>query len=129
MIEQQLFTHLSTYAGLAALSGDRVYPLALPQGGALPALTYMRVSEAPVLDRDNRAARYRRDRYQIDGWAADYDTAVALRGQVRAAMGTFRVTSAPRVDGALPAGGSDVPEAEEGQYRFRLDYMISHEEG
>lgn len=129
MIEQQLFEQLTDYAGLAALIGDRAYPQQLPQGAALPAVTYLHVSTAPLLDRDSRTANYSDDRYQITGWAATFDAALALRKQIKAAMGTFRRTTAPRVDGALPAGGRDEPEAEEGRFRFSLDYMIGHEEG
>lgn len=129
MIEQQLYTQLTTFPGLAALIGDRVYPQQLPQGVQLDAITYTNISLAPVQDRDSRAATYSRDRYQIDGWSASFDGAVALRRQIVLAMGAWRVTSAPRVDVALLAGGRGDLEAEAGRYRVTLDYMISHEEG
>lgn len=129
MVEQQLWAHLTGYAGLTALIGDRVYPQQLPQGATLPAVTYTHISTEPLQDRDSRKPQYSRDRYQLDGWAADYDGALALREAVKTAMGAFRVTSAPRVDGALPAGGGAIPEEEEGLFHFRIDYRIGHVEG
>ena len=128
MIEAQLYMHLSTYPGLAALIDDRVYPLQLPQGVPLPAVTYMRVSTAPVQHRDNPAPTYSRDRFQLDGWAMDFDANLALRKQIRAAMGDFAQATFPRVDVALLAGDRDTLEAEPQRYRCTLDYMISHQE-
>jgi hypothetical protein len=53
---------------------------------------------------------------------------VALRRQIRLAMGAFVVLIAPRVDVALLAGDRDTLEAEPDRWRCTLDYMISHEE-
>jgi hypothetical protein len=130
VIEQQLFDQLTTFPGLAALIGDRAYPAQLPQEVTLPAVTYLRVSEAPVLHRDNPKPGYSRDRFQLDGWANSYDGALAVRKQLRGAMGVFVRSDFPRVDVALPAGGRDAPlEAEPNRWHCTLDYMISHEEG
>jgi hypothetical protein len=128
MIEAQLYAHLSTWPGLAAIIDDRVYPLQLPQGVEMPALTYMRVSTVAVQHRSSQAATFSRARFQLDGWALDFDTNVALRRQIRLAMGAFVVLIAPRVDVALLAGDRDTLEAEPDRWRCTLDYMISHEE-
>lgn len=127
-IEARLYAHLTSVAGLAGLVGDRIYPVQLPQDTTLPAVTYLRVSTAPVQHRDNATPTYSRARFQLDGWADSFDGNVALRRQLRLALGTFQQDTAPRVDVTLLAGDRDTLEAEPGRWRCTLDYMISHEE-
>ena len=44
-IEEGLYTYLSTYAGLIALTSTRIYPDELPQGCAMPAVIVLLVSD------------------------------------------------------------------------------------
>lgn len=128
-IEARLRTQLTTYAGLSALISTRVYAVQLPQASTMPAVTYLRVSTAPLLAHDASTPAYTTARFQLDGWATTFDGMVALRKQIRAAMGTWRVTTAgSRVDVALLAGDRDILEAEPDRWRCTLDYMISFEE-
>lgn len=127
-IEARLYAQLTTHAGLAALIADRAYPVQLPQDVALPAVTYLRVSDAPLLHRSGGAPTYNRARFQVDAWATSYDGALALRKQIRAAMGAFVIATTPRVDVALPAGSRDALEAEPGRWTCSQDYIIHFEE-
>lgn len=81
-------SHLSTYAGLVALVGDRLYPLVLPQGVVYPAATYQRIS-AVREQVFTRAVRGTLVRYQLTGWGKNYDDADDVRAQLRAAALSF----------------------------------------
>lgn len=128
MIEAALFGHLSTEAGLAALVGTRVYPVQLPQGATLPAVTYQRISTQVVQHRGSVAPSFSRPRFQLNCWASSYDGTVALRAAVRAAMGTLAQASSPRIDVALLADDRDVVEATPGRWVASLDYFVWHKE-
>ena len=71
----------------AAVGGSRIYPLIRPQGSALPAITYQRVSRIRV-DPFSRAdplvadARVQNARLQIDCWAATYGDVKELAADV-----------------------------------------------
>lgn len=129
MIEAALFGHLTTEAGLAGLVGSRVYPVQLVQGATLPAVTYQRISTRPVTHRGSTAPTFSRPRFQFDCWAGSYDEALALRGALRAAMGTLAQAGPPRIDVALMQDDRDGIEATPGRWLASLDYFIWHEEG
>lgn len=126
MIEAALFSHLSTYAGMVALCGTRIYPVTLPQGVTLPAVVYQQVSGAPVQDRDSAAAGFTRSRFQFTIWAATDTSAVAVAGALRTAMGAFTRASAPRVDVALEQGAQMQYEPETTRWQGLIDYFIWH---
>lgn len=125
-IEAALFSHLSTYAGVTALAGTRVYPLVLPQQPVLPAVTYQPISETPVQDRDSRALTYTRTRMQMVGYAATHDGAIGLRDALRGAMGAFVRANNPRVSVALEQQVRTEYEPEMARWRALLDYWIWH---
>ena len=100
----------------------------LPETPTLPAVAFVRVSTIPAQTRDANPPVYSQARFQLDGWAASYDSAVALRKQIRAAMGAFKLASTPRVDVALLAGDRDLYEAGPKRWRCTLEYMIYFEE-
>jgi len=85
VIEQTLFTRLSTFAGLTALVATRIYPLIMPQGVTHPAVTYQRISstrESCMVDDDGIV----RARFQVTTWAATFASARAVIDQVRLAL-------------------------------------------
>ena len=43
-LEEALYTYLSTYAGLIALTSTRIYPEEKPQNCIMPAVVYSRIS-------------------------------------------------------------------------------------
>jgi hypothetical protein len=92
-IESELFSRLTGFAGLAALIGDRVYPVKLPQNVTLPAITYLKVSaiRASNFGVDTGDVRYR---IQINCWS-DKKPGEALgsntvAAQVKAALKRYR---------------------------------------
>jgi hypothetical protein len=80
-----LYAHLSTYAGLTALVGTRIYPQPMPQNVTLPAVTYQRIDGVRD-DAYTRAVGSTYVRVQLNAWAKTYLQADAIRTQLRTAM-------------------------------------------
>ncbi len=85
--EEDLFTYLSTYPGLGALIGTRLYPLLLPQLPTLPAVTYQRVSTPTLLEFERSLLPH--PRFQFNCWATTFAGARAVADQVRAALDVY----------------------------------------
>jgi hypothetical protein len=88
MIEETLFTRLSTFTGLTALIGTapvRLYPVIMPEGTVKPAVTYQLISGirevASVADPGMVTARY-----QFTAWATTNLAARNVIKQVRLAL-------------------------------------------
>ncbi len=88
-VEQQLTAVLEANATVAALVTTagvaRIYPLLMPQGVTLPAISYQRVATIPHDDLE-LAQNHERVRVQIDCWDDDYAGAKALAAAVRTAL-------------------------------------------
>lgn len=120
-LEEALQAHLTT-----SLGGPKVYPLQLPAGVTLPAVTYQRVSTAPTAHRDGPT--HGRARFQIDGWGSSFAAAVSLRGAIQTALHGWTQAAHPRVDATQWAGSHALLEPETGRWHVLLDYFISAEE-
>jgi hypothetical protein len=87
-VEEALFSYLSTYAGLAALVGTRIYPILLPQNPTLPAVTYQMISgiddHCISEDPDNTEARF-----QFTAWGTSAASARAVAKQIKKAFKNF----------------------------------------
>lgn len=98
-LEVALFSRLSTFAGLTALVGTRVYPAPLPQSAVLPAVTFRKI-DGPRVSAMGSDTGLTHPRYQIDCFAETTTGKTALLGaldlaaQVRAALQRFRGTVA-----------------------------------
>ena len=84
-IETEIFTRLTTFAGLSALIATRAYPNVMPQGVTYPAVTYRRVSATrfPAMGADTGLVRAR---FQVDSWAVDYAGVRVVAEEVRKAL-------------------------------------------
>jgi hypothetical protein len=134
-LEVGLFSYLSTYGGLVALIGDRVYPMHIPQEATLPCLTYQRISTPRHLTHQSSGATgdLASPRFQFDAWATTDDSAKAIVDQVRAALNgkTGEIGTAPsNITVRAVLVENEVPEyfPEVRLYRCRSDYFIWHEE-
>jgi hypothetical protein len=121
-LEEALRDYLIDHAGITALVGTRVYPLLVAQSTAMPAISYQRISTDPTQHRGGTA--HERVRIQIDGWAATYGGAIALREEIRAAMATFTRSADPRVDVALLQDARDLRDPDSQRWRVSMDYFI-----
>lgn len=84
-VEQQIYTVLTADPTVSGLVGTRIYPLLMPQGVTLPALSYQRVATAPHDDLEG-TQNHEWVRIQIDVWDADYAGAKTLADAVHAAL-------------------------------------------
>ena len=121
-----LYTHLSSVLSV----GDRVYPLTLPQGAVLPAVTYQLVGgEGPLHSHGdaNHGAdpSFHRSRLQLACWAPSARAADLLAAEVETAVdgftgtwGTVPVASA-LVDTSIDDWRQDV-----GRYRRIVDVLV-----
>src|ERR1017187_1099114 len=71
MIEEGIVARLYAASGVTALVGGAgIYPVLLPKGAQLPALTYQRVSDVTQMTMDaSPNIRLVRSRFQFDAWA------------------------------------------------------------
>jgi hypothetical protein len=91
VIEETIYTRLSTFAGLTALVSTRIYPVIMPKGAIKPAVTYQLISspreKAMGSDPGMVTARY-----QFTAWAEKNLAACNVIKQVRLALERYRTT-------------------------------------
>ena len=126
-IEKDIHYRLSNDADVSPLVGSRVYPMKLPQGWTLPAITYQRISgeRAHCLGGPSGRAR---PRFQIDCWAEDYDGAKDLSDKVRKCLDGFKgdINTESNVGGISLDGDRDIYEEEIDIPRISMDFIIPH---
>ena len=119
MNDVQMRLVLLAQPDLAALIGERLYPVTLPQGATLPAMTYQVISGATEGDSQSGAGIPRR-RYQFDCWGATYSDAVAVAlALLTAVNGTSRIGQASFLDNEV-----DSYEPETQRWRRIVDVMV-----
>jgi hypothetical protein len=87
IIEQNLFTLLSTVAQITALCGTRIYPAVLPEKAILPAIHYLFVGGSSKATNDTYGVQ--EYRVEINCWGNSYSDAVTLRNAVRSAIDQY----------------------------------------
>jgi hypothetical protein len=123
MIEPNLKT---TIAG--AIAGGRVYPLVIPEGIALPAATYQRVSGGSNLDSDG-VTDLVESRFQITAIASTYAAAVTDAVAIRTALDGFAGTmGTTQVEGIRKEGHNEDYEDQTGRYTIAQDFIIFYKE-
>ncbi len=83
--ETALLRTLREDAGLSALVGNKVFPLAIPAGNYLPCVTFQRIGGMPANTLSGHSGLEEID-LQIDVYAKNYGEAKAVAKAVRAAM-------------------------------------------
>lgn len=122
-----IYDRLSTFAGLVALIGTRVFPGAVPQEEDWPAVAYVRIDEdqeeAFGVDPTNRETGF-----EVTSTGRDYDEAEAVHIQVRKALQRARGTfGGVEVHDILLRGGEgpmelDDPKCYEATQRIVVRY-------
>lgn len=125
MIEETLFTRMSTFAGLTALVGARIYPLILPQGVTYPAVTYQRISSEPRESCMVDDAGIVRSRFQITAWGDTFAGVRNIMEQVRQCLQRWTTSG---VQGTFLVGEYDLYDEVSLKYGAALDAQIIHEE-
>ena len=119
-------------AGLSV--GERVYPLTLPQGVTLPAITYQVISDVPTISHSTMQDHptytgYEHGfvRVQFDCYGRDYDEAEALCDELRAlAVGYRGYWGTVEIDSVRPDVRLDDWDETPGVWRVIQDLIIGH---
>lgn len=123
-LEESAYSILTGHAGLSALVGTRVEPAPRSQAGALPSISYSRVSTLPVHTHSG-AVGLRRARLQFDVWGATALSAQAVAQELVTALDHYRGTvGGVRIDAALQANDLMENDAEDATFRRILDFQI-----
>jgi len=81
-----IYTVLVTDVDVSALVGTRVYPEQVPQGSAFPYITFLNVTSSPIRSLSGYSG-VTKTMLQVDCFADDKATVVALKDAVRVAIG------------------------------------------
>lgn len=131
-IEEALKALLVANAGVNALVAGRVHPLKVPQGGALPAVVYQRVS-GPRVGQHRTSSTLARPRFQFACVAATYAAAKGLANAVRVAIHCYAgIASGVDVDAILVENEVDAFNASEDEqadaFTVVVDAVVWHHE-
>lgn len=125
-----IFEFLSE-AGLVV--DDRIYPLTLPQGVSLPAITHQLVSDTPLpthswaQDHPSYDGRkYKEARVQFNAYGTTFDEAEAVANELEAAITGYRgLWGDVQIESVLPALSLDDYDVDTKSWRRISDYFIA----
>ena len=119
-----MYSYLKDYAGLAALVGDRIYPVTAPQNVALPYCVYMRVSNVREYSHAGYSTLHRA-RMQVTCFAESYAQVKQTAAKVIAALEAWPGAD-ENVLAALHQGERDVYDPSTGIYYVPVDFFVWH---
>lgn len=133
-IKAAMTTYLEAHSGITAVCGQRVFPVALPQSSARPALTFRRMPKSGHDQRLTSASGTSLATFRLMAWGDSYKSADTLGEAMRQAMQGFSGTwDTTRVDAVIlvddfddfvdPKDGSD-----RGYFAVIHDYQIRYAE-
>jgi hypothetical protein len=130
LLDEGLYTYLSTYAGLVSLVSTRVYPFVIPEGATLPCVTFQRIDTPRELTHDTSGigSSLAHPRFQFDAWATTLSSAKAIGEQIRAALSgkTGSIATGVTINASLVDNERPSYEAETKLFRNSLDFIIWH---
>jgi len=132
-IEAAIYEILSTDSTVAALVGARIKPSILPQGLAMPAITYQQIS-GPRDETTDGPTGLVASRWQVNMWATTYAGVLVVRTAVRQILDGYSSTAAgTRIQCVHLIDEGDVPVTQPGKdvstrYGKRFDFRIWFEE-
>ncbi len=85
MIQADIYKVLSESSAIAAIASVRIYPVEIPQGGAVPAVVYTVNNISPIKSLDGESG-LDNGSVEIICWGKDYTTAHLLASAVREAF-------------------------------------------
>ena len=122
-IETALVTHILADPAIVAVIGNRLYPLAIPQGGEVPAIVYQRVSSPRTLTLDGDSVNS--PRIQFSCYAETFGQAKQLAMRLYESLDCFSgVLGNKTKAAALMADNRDDYEPETGRYRCGVDFFV-----
>lgn len=126
-IKSVIYTRLTTYAGLSALTALRIYPDVAPHTPTTPFITYGEVSSEhhSAMGIDSQVVT---SRYQFDVWADSDASRIAVTEQLRKALQRWRNTSGTVVQATFYLNDVDIYEPDTEYFRKSVDFEINYEE-
>lgn len=120
-IGEQIYSRLTTHSDVAALVGNRVYPIILPQDPTLPAITYQIISQTPT----GGNIHLHNMRLQVDCWSTSYAGADGLAAKVIAALRLYgeRSNQRPLLMSAYDVNRQDLFEPDTNEWRVSIDFQ------
>lgn len=91
-MEKAIYNILINNAAVFAITGNRIYPLVIPQGIEKPAITYQSISGSPSNDKSG-TSRLDVIKTDIDMWGENHLILMDLKEKVRAALDGFDDTN------------------------------------
>jgi len=127
--EKVIKTLLGNAAGVTALVAQRVYPGVVPQGTALPAISYEHVSTVP-LPTLTIGTNLVRTRIEVTAVAKTYAAQKSLLEEIRKALDYQRGTVAgvEVVSIMRDSSGPDLRDDDSGLFWQSTDFMVVHRE-
>ncbi|MDE2103672.1 MAG: DUF3168 domain-containing protein [Patescibacteria group bacterium] len=132
MIEDAIFTVLSTNAGVVAIVAARIYPALLPQEPIYPALAYTFISEStlPAMGVDMTSVRRR---LQVSCWDLTMTGAQALADAVTTALSRYQATvtgtwGSITIDDIYREGIHDLFDEQARKFHRVVDFEVVYEE-
>jgi hypothetical protein len=124
MIETGLFALFSADAGVSAAVGDRIYPVLLPTGAVMPAITFQIVSGQTKPGLKTRGLQ--RWRLQVDCWGESYlDAATAREAVVKLLdMHNATLSDGTRLQAAIFIQPIDFYAGENELYRCGAEFYL-----
>lgn len=123
--EADLKAHLQGASAVSALVADRIYPVVVKEGAAMPAISYLLPFGAPENCLDGFTSGLASYSVQIDCWANTHDEATRLAAAVRDRMSTAASTFAGVVN-QFPL--LDDYESDTKRYRRSIGWSGKHKE-
>jgi len=133
MIRTSLRQYLAAQSNIAALVGERIYPVVLPQSAAFPALTYSRTSGGHDYTLKGSSGMAM-PTFELDCWGETYDAADELAEAIRLKLNGFNGTMGDTevkvcvLDDEVDAFEPNDDASAEGVYRITLRYRIQYTE-
>jgi hypothetical protein len=135
-LETAIFDYLSEDPGVAALVGDRIYPVRIPPGTnaqptPLPAISFQRISAGRTYTYDSFAetSAWVRARVQFSCWSNSALGAIEVGEAVLLALSGYNGTMSGKYIGASSAE-LELDDYDAGGKLFRraIDFFISYED-
>lgn len=128
VIEEAIYTKLSSTDAVTDLVGTRIYPLKLPQNPTYPAITYGRVSARRGMTHDG-PGDMAWPRFQFDCYGASYSAAKGVANAIRSTLNGFSGTvSTVNICAVFFMNEVDDFNDDTEVYRIAVDFRIIHKE-
>lgn len=128
-LEEALYTYLSTYAGLIALTSTRIYPEEKPQGCTMPAVIFSRISTNREYTM-GLTQELSSPRFQITAYSDTHKGMLDVKAQLRTALlgysGTMGGAGGVTVQTIVLDDENTGYEDETKQYYCDMDFIIWH---